>query len=276
MYLAYWGLSESPFRGHLDPRYFHQGPTQDEALARLDFLVEQGRTLGLLLGESGSGKSMLVEVFRRQLGVVNRQVASVSLIGVGRHEFLWLLAGQLGVGALASSGEFALVRALEDHVLANRFQQIATILLLDDADEAGREVLGEIARLAHLNEAAAARLTIVLTARPQRLELLGTRLLELAELRVDLESWDSDEVAAFIKKSLSMAGRSTPIFTEGAARRVCTLTGGVPRRIKQVADLALLAAAGANMAQIEGELVDGVFHELGIVTQAPQLAAATR
>ena len=106
MYLAYWGLSESPFRGHLDPRYFHQGPTQDEALARLDFLVEQGRTLGLL-GESGSGKSLLVEVFRRQLGVVNRQVASVSLIGVDRHEFLWLLAGQLGVGALASSGEFA-------------------------------------------------------------------------------------------------------------------------------------------------------------------------
>jgi general secretion pathway protein A len=274
MYLAYWGLAESPFRGQLDPRYFHQGPTQDEALARLDFLVEQGRTLGLLLGEAGSGKSLLLEVFRRQLGVVNRQVASLSLIGVGRQEFLWLLAGQLGVGVLPSSGEFALVRAVEDHVLANRFQQVATILLLDDADEAGRAVLDEIARLAHLNEANAARLTMVLTARPARLESLGTRILELAELRVDLEGWDQDDVAAFVKKSLAAAGRSTPIFTETALRRLSALTGGVPRRVKQVADLALLAGAGANLAQVEADLIDAVFHELGVVAQAPQLAVA--
>jgi general secretion pathway protein A len=259
-----------------DPRYFHQGPTQDEALARLDFLVEQGRTLGLLLGKAGGGKSLLLEVFRRQLGVVNRQVAAVSLVGVRRQEFLWLLAGQLGVAALPSSGEFAIVRGLEDHVLANRFQQIATILLVDDADEASREVLDEIARLAHLNQAHSARLTMVLAAQPDRLAALGTRILELAELRVDLEGWEQDDVAAFVKKSLSAAGRSTPIFTESALRRLSALTGGVPRRVKQVADLALLAGAGANIAQIEADLIDSVFHELGVVTQAPQLAAAVR
>jgi len=29
MYQAYWGLAKSPFRGHLDPRSFYQGPSQD-------------------------------------------------------------------------------------------------------------------------------------------------------------------------------------------------------------------------------------------------------
>jgi len=63
MYQTHWGLQESPFRGCLDPKSFYQSPTHEEALARLHFLVEHGRRLGLLTGPSGSGKSLLLEVF---------------------------------------------------------------------------------------------------------------------------------------------------------------------------------------------------------------------
>ena len=269
MYQAYWGLGDSPFRGHLDPRSFYQGPTQDEALARLHFLVEERRTLGLLLGEPGSGKSLLLEVFGKQLGVVNRQHAVVNLVGMGRREFLWLACGGLGVESTRSMNEFLLGRALEDHIAANRYQQIATVLLLDDADEARGDVLDEIVRLTQMNQTQDARLTIVLAARPERLGRLGARILELAELRVDLEGWDLDDTAAFIKMSLSAAGRSTPIFSEAAVRRMQELTGGVPRRVKQLADLALLGGAGANLAQVEPDLVESVFQELGVVTPTP-------
>ena len=63
MYQSHWGLRESPFRNCLDPQSFYQSPTHEEALARLHFLVEQHRRLGLLLGPAGSGKSLLLEVF---------------------------------------------------------------------------------------------------------------------------------------------------------------------------------------------------------------------
>jgi general secretion pathway protein A len=266
MYQAYWGLAKSPFRGHLDPRSFYQGPPQDEALARLHFLVEERRTLGLLLGESGSGKSLLLEVFAKELGLINREHALVSLVGASRAELLWSLAGQLGVECSRSRGEFALYRALGDHILANRYQQIATVLLLDDADEAQGEVLEEVIRLAQLNQTHDARLTVVLTAHSERLHRLGARILETAELRVDLDGWDLDDTAAFVKQSLAEAGRSTPIFSEGALRRLYELTGGVPRRIKQLADLALLGGAGSNLAQIEADLIESVYQELGIDT----------
>ncbi len=272
MYQAYWGLGDSPFRGHLDPRSFYQGPTQDEALARLHFLVEERRTLGLLLGESGSGKSLLLEVFGKQLGVVNRQHAVVNLVGLDRREFLWLACGRLGVESTRSMSEFVLGRALEDHIAANRYQQVATVLLLDDADEAGRDVLDEIVRLAQMNQTQNARLSIVLAARPERIGRLGTRILEWSELRVDLEAWDLDDTASFIKSALTAAGRSTPIFSEAALQRMHELTGGVPRRVKQLADLALLGGAGANLAQIEPDLVESVFQELGVVTPAPVAA----
>lgn len=274
MYLAYWGLGESPFRGNLDPRFFHSGAPQDEALARLHFLVEQRRTLGLLLGQTGSGKSMLFEVLARELGIVRRQAVTLSLVGLARRDFLWLLTSQLGCEVRPASDEFTLARALEDHLQANRFQQIATILLLDDADSANAAVLDEIARLAHQAQTTDASLTMALAAPATSLHKLGIRLLELAELRVDLDGWDADDTAGFVKKSLSVAGRSTPIFAESAFERLHQLTAGTPRRIKQLADLALLAGAGANVAHIDGELVDGVFCELGVVTPDPPVGAA--
>jgi type II secretory pathway predicted ATPase ExeA len=264
MYQAYWGLASSPFRGHLDPRAFHQGPTQEEALARLHFLVDEQRTVGLLLGEAGSGKSLLLEVFAQQLGAARRERAVVSLLGTSRQEFLWLLAGQLGIEGLHSSSNLQLHRAIDDHILANRYQQISTVLLLDDADEATSDVLNEVVRLAQLNQAQQARLTMVLSARPHRLARLGSRLLELAELRVDLEGWDADDTAAFVKESLAAAGRSTPIFSENALRRLHELAEGIPRRIKQLADLALIGGAGSNLAQIEPDLIETVYHELGV------------
>ena len=67
MYASHWGLQESPFRNYTNPQRFYQSPTHEEALARLHFLVEEHRRLGLLLGPGGSGKSFLLEVFAAQL-----------------------------------------------------------------------------------------------------------------------------------------------------------------------------------------------------------------
>lgn len=269
MYQAYWGLSQSPFRGHLDPGYFHQGPAQEEALARLQFLVDESRALGLLLGEAGSGKSMLLEIFAAGLGHVERQWALVNLAALDTHELLWLLCSQLGVEAPSTASPFALWRGLTDHLTANRYQQIATVLLLDDADLARDEAIDQIVRLAQLDASREGRLTIIVAARRERLCQLGTRLLELADLRIDLDVWESDDTAEFVKKSLALAGRTTPLFSEAALARLHELSAGIPRHVKQLADLALLAGAGGNLAQIEPDTIEAVFRELGTPAVEP-------
>jgi len=276
MYQAYWGLGESPFRGNLDQRYFHQGPSQEEALARLHFLVEERRTLGLLLGEPGSGKSLLLEAFAQQLGHVQRHVSLVNLVGLSSYEFLYQLTGSLGVESPPNVSEFKLARAMADFITANRYQQVATVLLLDDVDEARSEVLDQIVRLAQFDVSRDARLTIVLTAQPQAVGRVGNRLLELAELRIDLEGWDADDTIAFVKESLALAGRATPVFSESALVRLHELSGGIPRRVKQLADLALLAGAGQNLVQIEADTIEAVYRELGVVASTGTLQSNQR
>jgi general secretion pathway protein A len=274
MYQAYWGLADSPFRGHLDVKTFYQAPTQDEALARLHFLVEEQRTLGLLLGNSGSGKSLVLEVFAGELRRAGQDVALVNIGLVGIEEFLWRLAGQLGVEVLGDATQFKLVRAIDDLLTARTYQQLATVILLDDADEAREEVIEHVVRFSQLAAIRDPRLTTVASAQSRRVDHLGARLLELSELRIDLEGWELDDTIAYIRAALARAGRSTPLFTPDGLRRLHELSGGIPRRVKQMADLALIAGAGQNLTQIESETIEAVFHELA-VTAAPSLSLVT-
>ena len=138
MYQAHWGLRESPFRGLLDPKFFYQSPTHEEALARLQFLVHQQRRLGLLVGPPGSGKSLLLEVFAAQLRRNARPVAKLSLLGVEPAELLWLLAADWGLSLEPTQSLAALWRAVTDRLIEYRYQQLEAVVLLDDADQADR------------------------------------------------------------------------------------------------------------------------------------------
>lgn len=269
MYRTHWGLRESPFRSCLDPRFFFQSPTHEEALARLQFLVGENRRLGLLLGGPGSGKSMVLEVLSRQLRRAGAQVANINLLGVDPHEFLWLVAAELGASPNQHEELGRLWRMTSDRIAENRYQQLETVILLDDADETSSEVLDQVARLALCDTSPNARLTIVLAGNVSEVGRLGNRLLELAELRIDIEPWEQRDTVDYLVSSLAAAGRKAPAFHDAAMHRLHQLCEGVPRRVNQLANLALLAGAGRGLSQIDADTVDSAYQELGVVDNTP-------
>jgi general secretion pathway protein A len=265
MYQSHWGLEESPFRGDLDPKSFYPSPTHEEALARLHFLVEERHRLGLLIGPGGSGKSLLFEVFARQLRRKGASVAKLSLLDVEPGEMLSLLAGQWGLSLTWPYSTASLWRALTDRLIENRYQEIQTVVLLDDVDQANALALQHVNRLARVEPSPEMRLTIVLTGRNEGMAKLGESLLGLAELRIDLEPWQPADTQQYVKTLLSQAGRHKPVFAKRAVDRLHELAQGIPRRVSQLADLALLAGAGQKLEQIDAAVVEEAFHELGVV-----------
>jgi type II secretory pathway predicted ATPase ExeA len=91
-------------------------------------------------------------------------------------------------------------------------------------------------------------------------------MIELAELRIDIDVWDEFDTKAFIELALAEAGRAALTFTDDAIEALHRLAGGVPRRVKQLAELALLAGAGSQVALIDLDTIEGVYRELGVVT----------
>jgi type II secretory pathway predicted ATPase ExeA len=264
MYQAHWGLHGSPFAGGLDRTNFFRSPTHDEALARLHFLVDEQRRLGLLLGAAGSGKSLVLEVLAHDVAREGKEVARLNLLAVGEHEVLWQLAEGLGVFPCRSETLHGLWRGISDRLAERRCQQLHSVVLLDDADEAPMEVLEHVVRLAQHDATCRTGLTIVLAAATHRAARLGRRLLSLADLRVDLEAWTPEDTAQFLADALQRCGREEPVFDGHAILRLHELAGGAPRPVCQLADLCLLAGAAQGLAVIDEDTVETVSRELGV------------
>ena len=179
MQLDHWQLAESPFRTVLDVDHFYPGAAHDEALARLEYLVDAHRRLGVLLGEAGVGKSLTLRVAARRLARKGCAVAAIDTAGLGTRELLWQIAAGLGAAPRDDAEVVQLWRLIADHVTENRLQQTNTVLLVDDAGQAGPDVMTQLVRLARLDPTPAARWTIVLAAErePSRpLERIAPRL----------------------------------------------------------------------------------------------------
>lgn len=262
MYESHWGLRESPFRCANDPAMFYESPTHEEALSRLQFLVDQHYRLGMLVGPSGSGKSLLLEVFANQLRRHSRPTADISLLDVEPTEMLWLLAAAWGLNPESSLNTASLWRMLTDRLIEYRYQQLEAVVLFDDVDQAHPAVQGHIARLARFDTSPDARLSIVLAGRNEGMARLNESLTTLTDLRIDVEPWQRTETEHFVNSRLSKAGRQTPVFTPPAMDRLQEISHGIPRRVTQLAELSLLAGAGQNLQQIDAEVVESVYQEL--------------
>lgn len=263
MYHAYWGLSRAPFGKAGDGDYYlHQTPAVEEALARLQFLVEQQRRLGLIIAPAGGGKSMLLRTLARQWRAAGWAVAAANLTAIAAEELAWQVAAQLGGNPDPDAAPYALWRLVTDLLAESRYLRRPSVVLLDDADQADNDVLGCIARLVHLDTAEAARLTVVLTAQPPSLQQIGDDLLDHVDLRVDLEPWTAEDTTQFVTTAVQWAGATRPAFQPDASSRLHELSGGVPRKVAHIADLALLAGAGQSLPQVDRATVESVYQEL--------------
>ena len=262
MYQTHWGLSEPPFRTSLDPNHYYKSATHDEALARLQYLVDNHRRLGLLSGPHGSGKSFLQKVFARELATQGHAVVSLSLLGISVAEFEWTIASQLGTKLRQDAPTFQIWRAIVDRLIENRYQQISTVFLLDDVDQGSADIITHIIRLVQVDPSLDSRVTVIVTSTGHRGEKLDHRLLDLAELRVELGCWQESETSDYLSHCLSEAGRTEPVFDDGATNRLHELCEGIPRQINQLAHLVLLAGAGQESTSVNEAIVESVYQEL--------------
>jgi general secretion pathway protein A len=275
---SHWGLSRSPFANSTSGRCFYLHPGGEEALARLGFLIEERRRLGLLLGEPGGGKSTLLSRLAADVAYNGGVVADVSLIAINADELLWQTAAELGANPNPSDPTFLLWRTLTDRVAELRYQRLNTLLVLDDAHRATADALAVVERLVHCEPTPEATLTIVLSANFESAARLGAGLLSSADLRVDLTAWSELDTAQYVQQALAEAGANRGVFDAAALTRLHELSGGIPRRVNQLADLSLLAGAGQKLERIDAATIEAVFSELsaGPAAQFDMIEAGSR
>ena len=67
MYLTFYGLSEKPFNATPDPKFLYMSPGHREALAQLQYGVQEQKGFIVLTGQVGTGKTTLLHALRQRL-----------------------------------------------------------------------------------------------------------------------------------------------------------------------------------------------------------------
>lgn len=266
--------SACKFDGGLDSRRFYNSPTHDEALARLEWLVRQRQRLGLLLGPSGSGKSLVLTKLAESLAASDAQqvVVNCSLLGLDEQQLLLEIAEQLELNPRPSLSLPELWRRVVDRLKEFTYQQVSAVLLFDDATAATSAALTAVCRFAELNLAPDARLTIVLACDARHVKRLGERLVSRCALRIDVEPWDVDDTLGFLQHAIAslqtidgVEHAEPPVhFSPAALEKIHTLSSGIPRRVSQLAQWAMVAGAGLGLAEIDDTTVAAAAEEMGV------------
>jgi general secretion pathway protein A len=260
--LAHWGLERWPFCHAPDAARFYPTPAGNEALARIEHLVESRRRLGVLLGESGAGKTLLLHAATGRLVRQSAAVATIDAEGLSAREMLWQIAARLATAPAGDADAPRLWRLVADRVLENRLQQVATVLLVDNAGQAGPDVITQLMRLARLEPTPSARWTMVLASEPTQAARWPHALRDLVDLRIDLHRWEPEDTVGYVQTALVESGRVDPLFDEAALALLHERTEGVPRRVARLANYALMAGAAAGLSLIDCATLDGANQEL--------------
>ncbi len=270
MYQEHWKLSGRPFENRLDNQFYYPAETHQAALFKLHYAIENRRAAALLCGPGGMGKSLIVELLRRQLSEQYRPFCHVVFPAMSSEQLVRYTVDQIDPNQADSARETSLDLARFERVLrTNLAAKRHAVIVVDEAQLLEQHNLLEPLRLM-LNIAAdeaggESAWTLVLVGQPtllshvERYHALDERL----AVKCMLSRMLPDETTAYIQHRLRATGADAEaIFDYAALERIHALTQGIPRRVNRLCDLALMVGYADDRDLITAEVIESVHGDL--------------
>jgi general secretion pathway protein A len=282
MYQHYYGLRELPFELTLNPKFLFLTRQHREALSALEYGLFSAKSVTVLIGEAGTGKTTLIGAALESERC--REVTCVHLANptLTRAEFVELLSHRFSLSTRAGLSKAVMLQELESVLRERRAQKQITAIVIDEAHSLSDELLEEIRLLANIETPTEKLLPIVLAGQPElrdRLNELGLRQLkQRVTLRCEIEPFTAHETAGYIAQRVRTAGGdAAKLFTREAVMLIHDRSRGIPRTISVLCDNALLTGFGLGRQPVDSEIVLDVVHDfdLGGVRMSDPAPTAT-
>ena len=257
MYESFYNLRTKPFALLPDSDFLYPGSTHRGAYSILEYGLINEAPFMVLTGDPGMGKTSLLQKLISEHG----EKHSIGLITNARydveHLLPWIL---LSLGL--SKKQLDLVEAyhlFSEFLIQESKQRRRVILIIDEAQSLGAELLEELRLLSNLNDGKTLKLQIILSGQPdlhtllQRIDM--TQFAQRIVVDYHLEPLSEAETGHCIRHRLQIAGGHPSLFTNKACALVHRLTRGNPRLINQVCDVALTYGFAEQARVITSKLV---------------------
>lgn len=256
MYEQFYGLRDAPFDLTPDPRYVFLTAKHREALANLEYGLSAAKSVTLLIGEAGTGKTTLLQAAmeaERCRGVSYVYLNNPTLT---RDEFVYLLATRIGLGGGAAQSKAVLLEQLDQLLRERRARGQILALVIDEAQRLSAELLEEVRLLGNLETPTEKLLPLVLAGQPElavRLEDPALRQLkQRVSLRCELSPFTLAETAAYIASRIRTAGGgAVRLFTQEAVAAIHQHSSGIARTINVICDNALVTGMALDRRPVD-------------------------
>jgi len=275
MYETHFGLRQRPFRATPDGGCYYPSTAHEHALQRLLRAMTDGEGLVLLTGDPGTGKTLLCQCLLERLGPDVTSAFLTQGYFAGRPSLLQAILYDLSLPH-ENRGEQELRLALTDFLLKNYAEGKMAVLVVDEAQHLGPDLLEELRLLGNLEARQGKALQVVLAAQPSLLGKLGrpglASLSQRLAVRATLEPMNVQEAADYLLHQVRVAGgRPQDVFAEEALELLARGTRGVPRLLNQAAHEAMTLACSAGVRPVDAEAALEVLACLGL--EVPEGAA---
>ena len=259
MYSQHFGLDTTPFRITPDPAFFFPGAHRGAVLDALVYAISRGEGIVKVVGEVGSGKTMLCRMLERELPP-QCEIIYIANPHLAPDEILHAIAMELQLPIATTATRLEAMRALHDHLLTRHASNKRVVMFVEEAQGMPLATLEEIRLLSNLETSQEKLLQIVLFGQPELDEKLAVheirQLNERITFRFNLAPLTAEDVRDYVNTRLRTSGyRGSELFSPSAVRELTRHSRGLLRRVNILADKALLAAFAANARQVRGKHV---------------------
>ncbi len=271
-HLEYYGLNQEPFAIMPLTNFYYHNEQHDQAYMRLARAVEEMKGLAILVGDVGTGKTLLA---RRLLEKLPESKFEVSLLVVLHSDVNseWLLkrlAAQFGAENPGST-KVDIIQHLLERLVKLSEEGRRGVILIDEAHMLRkRELLEELRGLLNLELPNKKLLSFVLFGMPELDDNLKSEpaLAQRLAVRCHLKNFSKEIVADYIRFRLFHAGCQANVFSNEAVERIHHWTNGNPRVINVICDNALFEGFIRRVPlPMGGQIIDDVAIDLGLSTQ---------
>ena len=255
-YLGHFGLREAPFGITPDTDFFYPCRSSQQALNTLLVALENGEGFIKIIGEVGTGKTMLCRKLLTTLDETSWVSAYVPNPNLEPRALLFAVAEELGLAIDQNMDQYRLLKRLGLTLLDLARGRRRVVLCMDESQAMPLETLEVLRLMTNLETEKRKLIQVVLFGQPELDVRLASESVRQIRQRITfqqaLEGLDEQEVGAYFAHRLRVAGYSGPsLLSHGARRALYQASRGVPRLVNILSHKALLLLFGEDGAQLE-------------------------
>jgi MSHA biogenesis protein MshM len=260
MYLYHFGLAELPFTLTPNTDFYLPMAMHSEALAVLTTALKTGEGFIKVIGEVGTGKTLLC---RKLLNELPHHFVSAYIPNpyLNPDELRRAVAVELGVKQAQRMSLQLLTQRIQSRLLELHAMGHSVVLILDEAQALPTESLEALRLFTNLETEKRKLLQVVLFAQPELDSRVATTEFRQLRQRITfsykLRAMNVNEVQQYIHHRLLVAGyRGADLFPSRVCKKIATLSQGVPRIVNVLCHKMLMLAYGQGHYNISGNLLN--------------------